>query len=314
MKNFLKTLFAGFTMGVANVIPGVSGGTLALITGVFDPIVDAMRLLTSKETWTLLFTFRLKQLFATLPWMFLAALGAGVALAFATTARLMVWLLNTHQTPTYAFFLGLIVASLAPVARRAGRWNTSRILSLIAGIVIGFYVVNLVPTETPDAWWMLMLAGAVSFCAMILPGISGSFILLVLGKYETLWGAVANLASGKLVASEIAALAWIALGGALGLALFAHVFMFLLKRFNGVTLAALTGLMAGSLWKLWPWQMVVRETLRADGKRLVLETRNIWPWQGAAPATAREYALVAAAFVVGALCVWLVERFAGSKK
>jgi len=303
MKSFVKNFLIGMCMGVVSVIPGISGGTMALITGAFDKIVDAMRQLTSRRTGMLIRRGRFKEFCTTLPWLFIIALVGGIIVATAFTANLVLSLLENHATGTYAFFLGLVVASLPPLARRVTRWNTAGVVSLLAGAAAGFYIITRGAVDTPDDWWMLMIVGAISACSMILPGISGSLTLMLLGKFDTVWGAVAKLTTGKAGGDDILTLVWIVLGGLIGLALFAHLLFFLLSRLPNITLSFLTGLMSISLWKLWPWQFKAVKIASEYASEEIIKTHI--------PAT--EYLVALAAFAAGAGLVWLVEYFAGGK-
>jgi len=312
MKQFLKTLLTGICMGAVSVIPAISGGTMALITGVFDPLVNAMRRVASRKTWTLLFCGRFRAFATAAPWGFLLALVGGILLGTAATAKIVLRLLDHNPTATYAFFLGLVIASLLPLARRVQHWNTRGVVCLFAGALAGLYVVTRGRVATPDDWWMLLATGAVSACTMILPGISGSFVLMLLGKFDTMWVAFDRLVSGRADLDDALAIAWITLGGIIGLALFSHLLFYLLKHRHDTTLSFLTGLMSVSLWTLWPWQIKVEKFVNEYTG--IERVKNIWPWQAETPATPRDYAIVAAVFALGAFCVWLVERFAGKGK
>jgi len=309
MKQFLKTLLTGVCMGAVSVIPAISGGTMALITGVFDPLVNAMRRVASRNTWALLFGGRYKAFATAAPWGFLLALIGGVLIGTAATAKIVLRFLDHNQTATYAFFLGLVVASLLPLARRVQKWNTTGVVHLLGGVLAGLYVVTRGRGETPDDWWMLLATGAIAACTMILPGISGSFVLMLLGKFDTMWVAFDRLVSGKASADDVLTLTWITLGGIAGLAMFSHLLFYLLKSHRDTTLSFLTGLMTVSLWTLWPWQIKLEKFVN---EYTSIETiKNIWPWHAAQPATLRDYVTVAVVFFLGGYCVWLVERFAG---
>jgi len=305
MKEFIKNFFIGLSMGVVSVIPGISGGTMALITGAFDKIVDAMRQLTSRRVFVLLRRGRFREFCTTLPWPFVIALVGGIFVSTAATASIVTRLLKEHPQTTYAFFLGLVVASLVPLARRVSQWNTAGVTALLAGGAMGFFLLTRGKVDTPNDWWMLMIVGAISACTMILPGISGSLTLMLLGKFDTMWGAVDRLATGRATGGDVATLAWIVLGGIIGLGLFAHLLFFLLKKIPDITLSFLTGLMAVSLWKLWPWQHVKVVKIASEYASEEIVKHHI---------PASEYFSVLAAFAVGAVIVWLVEHFARAKK
>ncbi len=249
----LRNFFVGFAMGTANVIPGVSGGTMLFIMGAFEELVDAIRKVASAETLRMVCRFQIKRLFQELPWRFLLGLGAGIVVSFATVAKLFVWLLENHPQLTYAFFFGLIIGSIVTVNRQLGKWTAGAGVSFFAGTAIAFAVVSLIPVSTPNTWYVYLLCGAICIIAMILPGLSGSFLLLLLGQYNFVWNAVGNAARFQFSVAELGALVWLALGCVLGLGGFSHLLNYLMKRFRSATIAALIGFMVGSLPRIWPW-------------------------------------------------------------
>ena len=253
---YLRIAGIGFAMGTANIIPGVSGGTMAFITGIFEELIDAIKTIASMETLRLALRFDLRGLAARLPWKFLGALAIGMVISFATMTRLFVWLLREHQAVTYAFFLGLIAASIFTVTRDIRRWSAAAVISLIVSGVIAYLVISLVPVSTPDSWWMMFLCGVICIIAMILPGLSGSFLLLVLGQYNHIWQTVSDCTRLSIDAAGAVALLWFGIGCVVGLGSFVHLLNYLMRRFRDATVAALVGFMAGSLPRLWPWQHV----------------------------------------------------------
>ena len=261
MKKFIKeyicTMGIGFAMGSANVIPGVSGGTIAFITGIYDKLISAIRCCVSGEFWKALLKFDFKKAFEILPWQFLLSLCIGVALSFATMAKLFVWLLEKHPQLTNAFFFGLIAASIITMAKTVGRWSFSVIASAVAGAAAAYCLITLVPMETPDSWWMMFLCGFICIIAMILPGLSGSFLMLILGQYERVWQAVADFCTFRITVEQFSTLFWVAAGSAAGLCSFAHLLNFLMRRFKELTTAALIGFMVGTLPRIWPY---IKET------------------------------------------------------
>lgn len=267
LKQYLLLIFNGFAMGTANVIPGVSGGTMAFILGIYEELIDSIRQFASMDTLKLVLKFKVKKLYKTLPWPFLLAVGVGVLVAIASLSKLLSYALDKHPEVTFAFFFGLIIASILTVLKRVRKWSGSRVVALFAGALVAYLIVTLVPVETPHSWWNLFICGVIIICAMILPGISGSFLLLILGQYKYVLGAVNLLISvptGLLRGKEIpeaaaitgAALTlfWIILGCIIGLGSFVHLLNWLFKKFHDLTVATLIGFMVGSLWKLWPWQ------------------------------------------------------------
>ncbi len=250
-----RAAVAGFAMGVANVIPGVSGGTMIFIFGVFEELVDAIRTAASIETAKLFFSGKFKAAFARVNWKFLIPLAVGLGIALVSAAKLFTWLLADYPSHTFAGFLGLMIASVIMMSKQVERWNSGAILALILCALVAFGVVNMVPVNTPHSWWMMLIAGAIAVCAMILPGISGSFLLLILGQYTVLWGTVAELPRSLFTADGFSNIFWMGLGGVIGLVAFSHVLNYLFKHRRNITVASLVGFMVGSLPRLWPWNV-----------------------------------------------------------
>ncbi len=251
---YLRVALAGFAMGVANVIPGVSGGTMAFILGIFEELIDSIRRIASVETLKLLLHFRFRELWTTLPWRFLLAVGVGILAALVSAAKLFTWLLDAYPSFTFAFFFGLMLPSVVMMMRKVKQWRAGPVISLLCGAGVAFWIINLVPESTPNVWYISLLSGMVVICAMILPGISGSFLLLILGQYAYVWGAVAHLPK-SLVTPEFFTLFWSGIGCVVGLGLFVHILNYLFAHRHDATMAALIGFMIGSLPRLWPWNV-----------------------------------------------------------
>jgi putative membrane protein len=251
-------------MGSADVVPGVSGGTMALITGIYTKLIDAIKSVDTKAL-NLLLRFRLREFFAHVHWQFLATLFTGMILAvlFFTRVIPLPLLIFTHPEPIYGLFFGLIVGSIILLMmdiRPVGYW---KLVFLTIGALIGYWVVNLVPTNTPDALWFIFLSGSIAISAMILPGISGSFILLILGKYAHIFGQFAEL-GGPNNTEAVKILVVFGVGLVVGLALFSRFLSWLLHRHAIATLCVLIGFLVGSLSVIWPWQVRSYETLTEE--------------------------------------------------
>jgi putative membrane protein len=264
---FLK----GALMGTADIIPGVSGGTIAFITGIYEQLIAAIK---SVDTATVADLVRLRLVSALdrVHLRFLVPLLAGVAAAILIMARVVHHFLEHHPEQLWALFFGLIAASIIIVGRKMGGLTPARTAALLGGTAAGWLIVGLVPTATPETWWFLMLCGAAAICAMILPGISGAFILLILGKYEYVTGALKN----PFDPASLLVIALFGIGCVAGIASFARVLSWLLHHFHGPTIALLTGFMAGALRKIWPW----KETLATElirGKTYVTKWENVLP-------------------------------------
>ena len=244
VQNLIVAL-KGFFMGAANVVPGVSGGTIALITGIYKDIIEALNSLMEKSTWQSLFKGNLKEFWKNIHGTFLLWLAIGVVLSVFTLAKLMTYVLANYPVQTWACFFGLIVASAILMFMDIKGWGIREILFTLGGIALGLVVCTLSPTQTPDNWFFIFLCGAIAVCTMILPGISGSFILVIMGKYDFIMQAVADLDWGVLIV--------FALGCVVGILAFSKFLHWLLARFEKQTMLVLLGFVLGSLVKVWPW-------------------------------------------------------------
>lgn len=249
-------MIKGFLMGSADIVPGVSGGTMALITGIYDRLIFAIK---SADTTAIghLLKFRVKELVAHFHWKFLFLLLSGVFLAivfFTRVVPLQIYMF-THPEMVYGLFFGLILGSIflliAEIKAEDRKWRGG--LPLVAGAVFGFWVVTLVPADTPETFLFVFLSGAISICAMILPGISGSYILLIFRKYDYILGELGRLGTTETFTALIN-LAPFILGALTGLILFSRILSWLLRNFHATTLLVLIGFLIGSLYVIWPYQ------------------------------------------------------------
>jgi putative membrane protein len=250
-------------MGVADVIPGVSGGTMALILGIYTELINAIRSFDITAA-RLLATFHLKRFFDHVTWRLPAAVGVGIFLAVLSVSHAVAWLLVHKPVPVWSFFFGLILASVVGVGRGVDRWNPATLACFAAAAVGAFMLVGMVPVDTPESLSFLFLCGALAVCAMILPGISGAFILVLLGKYHFVLDAVNQ--------RDFAVLAVLGAGACVGLILFSRFLGWLLDRYYSVVLAGLTGLMLGSLRKIWPWKETVAGSMDPGGALVQVNT------------------------------------------
>ena len=252
IKNYLTVGIKGACMGAADVIPGVSGGTIAFITGIYDQLVGSIASINA-EAFRLLLQGRFKALWRHINGGFLLSLIAGIGVSVITLAGLMQMLLTTYPIQTWAFFFGLIVASSIFILRGISGWHLREYLMVILGVLLGATVCTLSPTQTPDGLWFIFLSGAIAICAMILPGISGSFILLILGKYQYIMGCISDLVSGTDVTRNLLILGVFAAGALVGIIGFSKLLHWLLARWNKEVLIVMAGFIIGSLVKIWPW-------------------------------------------------------------
>lgn len=241
---YLQWIIKGLAIGAADVVPGVSGGTLAFILGIYERLLNAISSV-NLQALQLLFKGRFKALWQHIDGTFLLCLVGGILCSVFSLASLIGWLLEHRPVPVWAFFNGLILTAL-PLLIKAVNWNVARGGLFLLGIFFAIGVGMLAPTDLQPATWMFFVAGAVAICAMILPGISGSFILLVSGMYAPVLLAVKELQFGILFL--------FASGCLVGILSFSHLLKWLLQRFHDATLALMTGVVVGAIYRLWPWQ------------------------------------------------------------
>ena len=242
----------GICMGAADVIPGVSGGTIAFMTGIYEDLVGSINNINITAL-KLLFTGKFKQFWKHINGNFLLSLITGILISILSLAKLMQYLLNHQQIQTWAFFFGLIVASSIFILKGIKAWKVKDFVMLVFGIILGVVVCTLSPTETPDGLWFILICGAIAICAMILPGISGSFILLILGKYEYMMGTIADIVSGKGDLMDFLTVIVFIIGAAAGIIAFSKFLHWLLQHYHRETLLVMAGFIIGSLVKVWPW-------------------------------------------------------------
>ena len=263
---FLK----GFGMGTADIVPGVSGGTIAFITGIYEALLTAISSINRKFILQTLH-LNFKQALAGLHLRFLVTLVSGIAFAIISTSHLMHYLLTVHPTQTWSFFFGLITASIIVVGHKINNRFAS-FPTLILGILLSYGITGIIPLHTPEDPWFIFFSGMIAICAMILPGLSGSFILLILGKYAFITAALRNpfnLDNLEIILIFIT-------GCLIGILGFSRILRYGLVRWRDYTLAILTGIMIGSMRKVWPWKITLESQI-IRGKEYVIWEENIWP-------------------------------------
>ena len=255
IKGLIKNIAVavkGACMGAADVIPGVSGGTIAFIMGIYDDFVGSLAAINA-EAVKMLLKGQFKAFWKHINGSFLLSLVIGIGISVVSLAGLMQMLLSDFPIQTWAFFFGLIVASSIFIIRGISGWRLREGLLLVLGIILGVVSCTLSPTQTPDGRWFIFLSGAIAICAMILPGISGSFILLILGKYQYMMGCISDLVSGVNFGQNFLILCIFGIGAVVGILGFSKFLHWLLARWNKETLIVLAGFIIGSLVKVWPW-------------------------------------------------------------
>ncbi|MEJ2747825.1 MAG: DUF368 domain-containing protein [Anaerolineae bacterium] len=303
----------GMAMGASDIVPGVSGGTMALILGIYEELIDSIRMIGQPEFFRAVLKFRIKDALAILNWEFMLAVSLGIGLAILTLSHLLEQLLVNQPVYLWSFFFGLVLASVLVVSKRIKQWTLPLVSVLIVGAVVSFVMVGLVPARTPETWWFLFLSGALAICAMILPGVSGAFILVLLGKYEYVLSAVND--------RDIFTLALVAAGAVVGLVTFAQILSWLFKKYHDGTVALLIGLMMGSLRKVWPWKKDEAWLIHADGsyvldgfgERIVTQQADVLP-SLANSADLTEFVIAVGLSVIGFSIIIALDRLAGLRK
>ena len=276
MKGYSLLVLKGMGMGAADVVPGVSGGTIAFIVGIYDELINSIKSI-NKESLKLFLTGKWRAFWQYINGSFLFSILSGIGISIFSLAKVITWLLTDHPVLVWSFFFGLVLASTWFVGKDIKGWNWKTILAFIAGAVIAYYITVATPSNTPSNLLFVFLCGAIAICAMILPGISGSFILVLLGKYFFIMEAVKNLRLVVLL-----------------------FFAYALKKIRNITLAVLTGFMLGSLNKVWPWKETIETYTDSHGVVKPLVEANILP---------NQYVWEAIALMaVGFLAVYFLEK------
>ena len=303
LRDAVTLIVKGFCMGAADVVPGVSGGTMAFILGIYTPLIDAIKSFDAAWIAALLkvdiMTARTRPHFA-----FLLPLGLGIiaAIIFFTHVIPIPRLLHTHPEHVYSLFFGLIVGSIFVLFVDIGWKSMTDGLGLLLGVFIGGVVVTAVPTQTPDTWWFVMGSGAVAICAMVLPGISGSFILLIFGKYAYILEGIGDL--------EFAIIVPFAIGAALGLMAFTRLLSWLLHRFERSMILVIGGFLIASLWVIWPFQQ--RHYVLVHGKQRLLDSMPVVPpWDSL---TVEAFLLAAVGMVIVLAATYYADRQAVARR
>ena len=300
-KSLLGITARGLAMGAADVVPGVSGGTIAFITGIYEELIQTI----SNVNFGLLKTWKtegFKVFWSQLNGNFIVALFAGIIVSIASLANAISYLLENFPILVWSFFFGLVLASIKLMAKQVEKWNTSAILGFIIGTGIAFWITILPPMQQADANWYIFLSGAIAICAMILPGISGSFILLLMGSYQTVLGAVKEV--------NLMKIAIFGLGCIVGLLSFSHLLKWMFKKYESMTIAVLSGFLLGSLNKLWPWKEVLSTRLNSHGETVPFIESNVSPFSyETITNTPNQLTLSILFCIVGFLIIYVLEKF-----
>ncbi|WP_321346402.1 DUF368 domain-containing protein [uncultured Draconibacterium sp.] len=267
-KDYFTLVLKGMGMGAADVVPGVSGGTIAFITGIYEELINSIKSINLTAI-KLLLSFKIAEFWKAINGTFLISVFIGVGISVFSLAKGLEYLLHHYPILVWSFFFGLIVASAIYVARSIKRWKADTVIGGLAGIVIAYLITVITPAEANTSYWFIFLSGAIAICAMILPGISGSFILVLLGMYKFILSAVGDM--------NIAVILTFLVGAAVGIIAFSNVLSWLLKKYHNTTIAVLAGFMVGSLNKVWPWKEVTQTIIDRHGELKPIAERNILP-------------------------------------
>lgn len=300
-KDYLIISLKGIAMGAADAVPGVSGGTIAFISGIYEELISTISNINASLFKTL-FKNGFGTFWKTLNGNFILALMLGIIVSFVSFMRLAKYLLENHPILIWSFFFGLIVASIYFVGKQITKWNASVIIALLIGASIAFYISYLPPLSENNSPWFLFIAGAIAICAMILPGISGAFILIIFGAYKSLSDALHDFELKKIIIFFCGAL--------LGLLSFSHFLKWLFKHYHNITLAILTGFIIGSLRTVWPWKNTLTWHTNSKGEKTPLLQESISPFSFEEN---NQFVLALILMVLGFLTIFILERL-GSKK
>ena len=305
MKDFIYNFLKGMGMGAANVIPGVSGGTIALITGIFERLINSIKSF-NLTALKLFFTGKWKAFAQHVDLKFLVAVFLGIAAAILSVAKLFKFLFENYPVYIWAFFFGLIIASIYYVGRTVNKWNLGSILFFAIGTGIALLIAFGTPAQENHNFLYLILCGVVGTCSMILPGLSGSYVLLLMGNYEYVMIDAVNLLTTS-PWEGIKILIPVVIGAVIGLLAFAHLLSWIFKNFHDQTVALLTGFILGSTPIIWPWKHAITSALK-DGTEKVVGYQ--WHW----PAINTEFFIALAIMMLGAAIIIVTEQLATKKE
>lgn len=313
---YITIALKGIAMGAADVVPGVSGGTIAFISGIYEELIETIHKLDFGifKVW--------KQEGIRTAWKhynlgFLMVLFIGILTSIISLAKLITWLLTNEPIAVWSFFFGLIIASIVYVAKQINRWNLVSILAIVVAAVLSYLITIMEPIGSPDNTWFLFFAGFIAIIAMILPGISGSFILLLLGAYEAVIGTISKFIDGitetdwTLFSESVIRLVVFALGAVLGLKAFSRVLNWMFKHHKNTILAVLTGFMVGALNKIWPWKEVLKYRINHSGEEVPFLEKSILPGDYAGDPQLGHAVIF---LILGFLTIFILERIAKVKK
>ncbi|MDO6692267.1 DUF368 domain-containing protein [Aliiglaciecola sp. 3_MG-2023] len=299
-KQFVSLGIKGALMGAADAIPGVSGGTIAFMTGIYEELIYSLKQ-CGPEALSVLFKQGILAAWKHINGAFLACVFAGILVSVISVSHIVIFLLDSYPSLLWSFFFGLILAAVWSVVRHIEKWHPSIIAAFLLGALLAFYITTITPTHVEATNIMIFVSGMIAICAMILPGISGSFILLLLGMYMPILSAVKSF--------QLATLTLFASGCVVGLLSFSRILHWMFEKHKTMTLALLGGFMLGSLNKVWPWKLVVESVVNRHGKVIPLVENNVLPatYEAASGLSAQLLPAIALMFI-GVMMVFLLEK------
>jgi len=313
--DYLIIAFKGVAMGAADVVPGVSGGTIAFISGIYEELIESIDKVNLGvfKVWK---QQGFKAAWKSINGSFLLALFSGIAISILSLAKLIKWLLHNEPILLWSFFFGLVLASILYIAKQIKGWSPKIILAIIATSVLSYFITLAEPFASPDSSLYLLFCGFIAIIAMILPGVSGAFILLILGAYQTAIDTINNLRDGLLTGNmalfkdAFLKFVLLAIGAVVGLKVFSKALNWMFKHQKNLTLAILTGFMIGSLNKIWPWKKVLKTRINSEGQEVTLLDQSILPssYQGD-----NQIVMALVFVVIGFATILILERLGDQK-
>lgn len=315
IPDYLIITLKGIAIGAADVVPGVSGGTIAFISGIYEELINTINgvNLSVLKTWK---NEGIKAAWKQLNGNFLLALLTGVALSILSFAKIITHLLHEKPLLVWAFFFGLVLASILLMWKEVRKWNAKNILGLLVGAALAFWITMAQPTTAVDSYYYLFLSGFIAIIAMILPGVSGAFILLLLGSYKTVIGLINDLRenivnwNSEVLPPIFLKLMTFGIGAILGLKVFSKILTWMFANHKNITFSVLVGFMIGSLNKLWPWKQVLQTTTDSHGAVIPLVEKNVSPMAFEGDP---QYIFVTFLCLTGFALILILERFAPKK-
>lgn len=315
LLDYVIITFKGIAMGAADVVPGVSGGTIAFISGIYEELIESI----DKVNFGVFKIWKqngFKAAWTSINGTFLLALFSGIAISILSLAKLIKWLLHNQPILLWAFFFGLVLASIFYIAKQIKTWSVKIIVAIIATSILSFFITLAEPFASPESPFYLLFCGFIAIIAMILPGVSGAFILLILGAYQTAIDTINNLRDGlaqgnmELFKDAFLKFVLLGIGAVIGLKVFSKALNWMFKHQKNLTLAILTGFMIGSLNKIWPWKKILKTRINSEGEEVTLLDKSILP---SAYDGDSQLLLAIALVIVGFVTILALEYFGRQK-